>query len=395
MATSIFKQNFPGTTALQAAADAADFIIGLDLHKKTTAICIIDHRKPDAPAFQRKRLRNEELLAVLQRFAGNKVIACEAAYGWFLLRDALNGIPKTTFIPLDARKTASWIKTSGIKNDGIDAQVLCSVCLHGGIGRLAVHQPEQHARECVRLSRYREQLVRQRRRTLQQLHSLERDSGPNPYTGEIPEKSALVTAMEFDLCDALRILDARVKAMEEQMRKLSTDDVVVSHLKSIPGIGPITAFALRHRIETIDRFESAAHLSSYFGFGVRQRQSGETLIKGKIAKSGDTLIRKLLIQGAQVIRFRRPTLLPIYFPTLAQAELMTDRRHANKVVTALARKNLTFVYHIWKNQTTFDLDQYRERRRQASSTTPLVLSLSTPVCPSSKAAELVWESCAA
>ncbi|MBI1812335.1 hypothetical protein HY285_05130, partial [Candidatus Peregrinibacteria bacterium] len=46
-----------------------------------------------------------------------------------LLRHALLTMPETTFVPLDARKTASWIKTSGIKNDKIDAQVLCAVLL--------------------------------------------------------------------------------------------------------------------------------------------------------------------------------------------------------------------------------------------------------------------------
>lgn len=394
MAASIFSQNFPGATALQSAADTADYIIGLDLHKKTTAVCVVDRKQMDTPVFHRKRLANSELLSVLHRFAGNKVVACEAAYGWFLLRDALRGVPGVTFIPLDARKTASWIKTSGIKNDRIDAQVLCCACLHGGIGRLAIHQPERHARECTQLSRSREQLVRQRRRVRQQLQSLERDCGPNPYTGEIPGTSVLIRSLESDLCDALRILDARIAKTEEQMRHLSANDTVVSLLQSIPGIGPITAFALRHKIETIDRFESAAHLSSYFGFGVRQRQSGETLVRGKIAKSGDSLIRKLLIQGAQVIRFRRPDLPPLYFPHLAQAELMADRRHANKVVTALARKNLTFVYHIWNKQVPFDLERYRKRRQYTSS--PVSSStLSVSVCPPSKAAELVCESCAA
>lgn len=393
MATSIFKQNFPGTAVLQTAADTADFIIGLDLHKKTTAICVVGRKMPDTPVFQRKRLLNNELLPVLQRFAGNKVVACEAAYGWFLLRDALRDIPRITFIPLDARKTAAWIKTSGIKNDGIDAQVLCAVCLHGGVGRLAVHQPGRYAREGTQLSRHREQLVRQRRQTLQQLRTLERDHGPNPYTGEILETSAFVRAMESDLRDAVRHTEERISMTEAHMAHVSEGDAVIARLQSIPGIGPITAFALRHKMETIDRFASAAHLSSYFGFGVRQRQSGATLIKGKIAKTGDTLIRKLLIQGAQVIRFRRPALLPLYFPALAQAELMADRRQLNKVVTALARKNLTFVFHIWKNQETFDLDRYRERRQRTVSSIPLPSSV--PVCPPSKAAELVQEPCAA
>ncbi|MBI3618735.1 hypothetical protein HY213_01730, partial [Candidatus Peregrinibacteria bacterium] len=84
MATSIFKNNFPGAEKLQQAVDTADYIIGLDLHKKTTAVCVIDRRKPDAPVCERKQLKNNQLPEMLLRFAGNKVIACEAAYGWHL-----------------------------------------------------------------------------------------------------------------------------------------------------------------------------------------------------------------------------------------------------------------------------------------------------------------------
>ncbi|MBI3619326.1 hypothetical protein HY213_04830, partial [Candidatus Peregrinibacteria bacterium] len=71
MATSIFRENFPAVAQLQHAADTASFIIGLDLHAKTTAICVVDPRAPEKPAFQRKRLPNAELLTVLHRFAGN------------------------------------------------------------------------------------------------------------------------------------------------------------------------------------------------------------------------------------------------------------------------------------------------------------------------------------
>ena len=168
------------------------------------------------------------------------------------------------------------------------------------------------------------------------------------------------------------------------MALLSKDDDVISRLQTIPGIGPITAFALRWKMEAIDRFEDAAHLSSYFGFGIRQRQSGDQLVKGKITKTGNVLIRKLLIQGAQVIRPRRTDLRSLYVQSLGQEELMKDRKHANKVVTALARKHLTFAFHIWKKKQSFDIDLYRQRRQQAST----VIVNAKPVSSQSSVAEL-------
>lgn len=386
MATSIFRENFPAVATLQYAADTASFIIGLDLHAKTTAICVVDPRKPSTPVFQRKRVPNAELLTILHRFPGKKIIACEAAFGWHVLEDALAVLPDVTFIPLDARKTSAWIASSGIKNDAIDAQVLCHVCLHGGIRSLAVYVQSVPSREGSKLARYREHLVRHRSTIKHQMHAFKRDYGPNPFSGEIPGKSSLVSFIEEDLHAALKESEKRIKQMEMLMETVSKSDPVMTILESIPGIGPITAFALRHKIDTIDRFRDASHLSSYLGFGVRERQSGDTMVKGKIAKTGDPLLRKLLIQGAQIIRARRPDLVALYFPMLGQAELMKNRKHANKVVTALARKNLTFVHHLWKQQMPFDLEIYRAKRLAVSAAAATIPAI--PSCPSIPAAEL-------
>lgn len=367
MATSIFKKNFPGAEKLQQAVDVADYIIGLDLHKKTTAICVVNRRKPDAPVFERKQLKNNQLLEVLHRFAGNKVIACEAAYGWHSLRQALSCLPGITFVPLDARKTASWIKTSGIKNDKIDAQVLCHVCLHGGVVRLAVYQSGKDARDAWKLVGHRDTFVRQRSSIKRQIAAVQRDQDPNPYTGEVTELSDIQRLLKSNLNNALHFFDERIAECDRQMALSSKDDVIVERLKSIPGIGSVTAFAIRHKIDSLDRFEDAAHLCSYMGLGVRNRQSGEHATSGKITKTGNALIRKLLVQGAQIVRFRKPDLPALYFPVFGQKALMNNRIHANKVVVALARKHLTFVYQIWKHETVFDLNRYRQMRSEKTS----------------------------
>src|SRR3989339_2092614 len=115
-------------------------------------------------------------------------------------------------------------------------------------------------------------------------------------------------------------------------------------------------------METIERFKSAKHLASYFGFGIRERQSGDHLQKGKITKAGNNLIRKLLVQGAQVISRTHPEYLKLYFPNLASPERMKDKKHVNKVVVALARKQLVFAYYCWKNKTKFSIMEYKKRR---------------------------------
>ncbi len=375
MATSIFRANFPGALTIQQATDKSRFVIGLDLHKKTTAVCVFDRTSPDEPVLQRKRVPNARLLEVLQRFDGRKTVVCEAAYGWHLLRDALRGAADITFVPLDARKTAAWIASSGVKTDQIDAEVLCHVALLGGIPRLAVYVPEANARDNMQLVRHRDQMVRHRHRILMQLSVLDRDRGPNPYSGEVPTVSDAAATLHDDLQSALEAVQARIARLDAEMAHAASGDPIVALLRTIPGVGRITAFALRNKIGTIARFSDAAHLASYFGFGLRERQSGDNRVKGSIAKTGDSLVRSLLVQGAHIVLYKHPELVPLYFPHLGTSERLSDWRHKNKVVTALARKNLTFAYHVWKREAAFDLELYRARRLEASVNTPESVSV--------------------
>lgn len=364
MATGIFHKNFPQVDELQKEVDEADYIIGLDLHKKTTAITVVDVNKPDKPTFGRKRLKNIELMEILQRFPGKKVVIAEAAYGWFPLRRALSGMKEITFVLFDPRKTSAWIKTSGIKNDRIDSEVLAYACLKGGLAALAVYMPSEQCRDRFKLVAFRDRLVGQRTRVKNGLKAIERDYGVNPYTGEVTELSGEVNFMRELLERQLKSVNEKIHKVEAKMTKISKKDPVITLLRSIPHIGPITAFALRNKMENTERFQSAKHLCSYFGFGIRQKQSGDGNHTGKLTKRGNTLIRKLLMQGAQGLRSNHPDYVELYFPQLGKPEQMKSFKHANKVAVATARKNLTFAYRTWKTGEMFDIGIYRIKREK-------------------------------
>lgn len=364
MATGIFRKNFPQTDELQKKVDEADYIIGLDLHKKTTAITVVDTKQPGKPVFQRKRLKNIELLEDLVRFPGKKVVVAEAAYGWFPLRRALESLKDITFVLFDSRKTAAWIRSSGVKNDRIDSEVLAYVCLKGGLPALAVYTPSEQCRDRFKLVSIRDQYVRQRTRVKNQLKAIERDYGVNSYTGEIIDLSDEIAFMQNLLTKQLADLNYRIQETEKKIAKISKGDSIITLLRSIPHIGPITAFALRCKMENIERFRDAKHLCAYFGFGVRQKQSGDGSITGKLTRRGNILIRKLLVQGAQGLRSNYPDYLELYFPKLGRREKMRNWKHANKVVIATARKNLTFVYRTWKSGELFDMGTYKRTKRK-------------------------------
>lgn len=362
MATSVFRKNFPQVEKLETKLVQASYVIGLDVHKKTTAITVVDVTKPSKPVFQRKRVDNEKLFFIMELFHGPKMVIAEAAYGWSPLRTAIEERPDITLVLFDARKTSAWILSSGIKNDKIDSEVLAYACLNGGLPRLTVYQSSMGAKTNFKLVNFRDKLVSQRAGVKIQIKALERDYGINPFTLKQMEKPEMIQAMENALLEQLSFLDKQIQKIEKEMAKLGKKDEVVKILESIPGVGTITAFALRWKIENIERFKDSKHLASYFGFGIREQQSGDHLQKGKITKTGNNLIRKLLVQGAHVISHAHPEYLRLYFPNLTSPEQMKNKKNVNKVVVAVARKQLTFVYYCWKNKTPFSIQEYKKRR---------------------------------
>jgi transposase len=370
MATGIFQNNFPQTVELQQKTKQSKYIIGLDLHKKTTAITIIEtNSEKTKPVFQRKRLENNKLLEIINKYIGLKVVVAEAAYGFVQLEEALRNLPDVIFIPFDARKTSIWANTQGIKSDKVDSEVLAYACLNNGVGNLAVYQPSKESRDNFKLVIYRDGLIKQRTRIKNQLRAVDRNYGENPYTEKIVKKPDLIKNMENDLLDNLNFLNDKISKINKQIETISKEDKIIPLLRSILGIGEITSFALRFKIDSMERFKDAKHLCSYFGLAVRQYQSGNKFNKGKITKTGNSLIRTLLIEGAQCVRNRCPEYLSLCLPNLANEEKMKHKIHANKTVVALARKNLTFIYSCWKNNRTFKMKVYQSMREKNSKDT--------------------------
>lgn len=357
--TSPWKRNFPQTEELEQKVQSAKYIVGLDLHKKTTAVTIYEKDGlVGKKVFQRKRLPNLEVLEAISKFPGKKVVVCEAAFGWQTARKAFSVIEEVCFVPLDARKVCAWAQATGIKNDRIDSEALVYAIITGSIPRLAVYQPSQESQDQFKLIRIRDKMVIQRTMVINQLKRLAFDYGPNPFTAEISDKSEIVIDLENQLKELHIYFNQKIDILDKKMANITAKDPIITLLQNIPGIGAVTSFALRTKIDNIERFESAKHLCSYLGFSIRESQSGETLKKGKISKTGNSLVRKNVIQGAQTIKTHHPEYYDLFYPWASTR--YPKFKKCNKLTVSVARKLITFVYYSWTRQIPFDIEEYKK-----------------------------------
>ena len=155
-----------------------------------------------------------------------------------------------------------------------------------------------------------------------------------------------------EACTEIREMENRIRLVERQLDALADQTPAVARLRSIPGVGLITATALVAFVGDVRRFPSGRHLASYLGLTPRERSSGLIRRLGAISKRGDVYLRMLLIHGARAVLWaakrRRPT------DHLRAWALQVERlRGHNKAATALANKLARVVWAVWKNDVDY------------------------------------------
>jgi hypothetical protein len=101
--------------------------------------------------------------------------------------------------------------------------------------------------------------------------------------------------------DARRDRRTRAEMQERRARTRPANelDQVVQRLLQIPGVGPLTATAMRASVVDVQRFPSGMHFASWLGPTSREHSSGERRRLGRISKQGDPYLRTLPIHGSR------------------------------------------------------------------------------------------------
>ena len=101
--------------------------------------------------------------------------------------------------------------------------------------------------------------------------------------------------------EEVRAIEARIAGLERELRALADADPVVIRLRTIPGIGLLTATALVGTVGHIHAFRRARQFASWLGLTPREYSSGQRRRLGGISKRGDVYLRCLLTHGARAV----------------------------------------------------------------------------------------------
>ena len=136
---------------------------------------------------------------------------------------------------------------------------------------------------------------------------------------------------------ATKNLRVSVLDITRKIRVLLQTDPYTGNLKllrSIPGIGLITAMSLLTELESMDRFENFDSLCAYVGLIPSTHSSSENDLTGDITRRGHGVLRTALIESAWMAARLDPALAKSY-------NGYCKRMEPNKAVTRIAKKLLS------------------------------------------------------
>jgi transposase len=154
-------------------------------------------------------------------------------------------------------------------------------------------------------------------------------------------------------------IDRAINDAPEHLRAL------VDALQALRGVAKITAVTLATEFGTFRRFEKAAQVMSYTGMVPSEHSSGPRSRRGAITKTGNSHLRRVLVEAAWHYRHRprlsqrQKELQSAVAPNVAAAAwraqerlyrrywaLSNKSKPTGKIVTAIARELVGFVWAI-------------------------------------------------
>jgi len=330
--------------------------VGLDVHKNTIAVaCLFPGQKEPL----RWEIPNEEaalrrLARKLRREGGDQVLCCyEAGVCGYAVQRRLQAegvrcmVVAPSLIPV---KPGQRIKT-----DARDALKLAQLLRAGLLTEVVPPTPQEEAvRDLCRarealvgdLTRYRNRLTkmllrkgliyRDGRKAWSMRHRL--------WLNRVRFENEAERLIFEDYRLGIDQLEARLQSLEDALEALAQEEPyrrAAGWLCCLRGVKTVTAMTLVSELHGFRRFTSARQLMGYLGLVTSVHASADTMHRGRITKSGNAHVRRVLVEAAWNY-LRRPQVSPA---------LRRRRQGQPAWVVALADKALLRLHRRFRNLT--------------------------------------------
>lgn len=345
----------------QVTTQAPKLFIGMDIHKKTWKVHFTTdltigngHSMPPDPEGLKKYVKryfadHQTSISYESGCCGYAAARKFESYGW------------DTYVvnPADIPRPS---KNAITKTDKIDAKNIAQQLRAGNLKKITTPDVP---RECLRsLTRQRMSLAKDFRKVKNRIKAHMLFHGveiPEQYDNPNWSKAFIVWLREFEwnyatirfalksMLDHYEFIDSQIKATSIEIRSYCRfwhkKDYYL--LRSVPGIGPITASNILAEIGDLRRFSSFKKLSGYIGIAPGMYCSGDNERSMGATPRANRIVRSLIVEASWVA-IRKDPVIQNYF-----------RKHAGKDTKAaifkVAHKLLSRIHAVVKTEIPYEI----------------------------------------
>lgn len=248
------------------------------------------------------------------------------------------------------------------KTDAVDAEAICEAVTRPTMRFVAVKSKEQQA--LLAIHRVRQLVVRQKTQMLNVIRGLLREFGHVIGNGPVAAMRFIKAFQTDDDLDMPDVAKSMLKTLGEQVVALNArvtfyDNLIDYHariderakrIRTVPGVGPITASAIVATIGDGKQFKNGREFAAWLGLTPLNRSSGGKERLGSISKKDDRYLRRLLVIGmiSQVQRARG-------YPERVHSWIMQllERKPVRLATIAMANKAARIIWEILTKDTYY------------------------------------------
>jgi len=342
-----------------AAEERVEYYIGIDLGDRKSNYCILDEGG--------EILLEGSLPTTAEGFEkhfkalGRSRIALEVGTHSPWVSDQLEKQGHDVYVA-NTRKMNGGKKSRRRKNDRLDALILSRQVRSDPSLLYPIRHRKEKSRQGLVLLRAREALVSARTKLVNGARGLVKSFGYrlSRCGSEVFHKASL-DGLPEDLREALKPMLEQIGQLTEKIKSYDKEAKRVSLkvypetavLRQVNGVGILVALAYVLTMEDPEFFRKSRDVGPYLGLTPKQYDSGDSSPQLGITKTGDRMMRKLLVQSAQYILgpFGEDSDLRRHGQKIAERGGKNGKKRA---VIAVARKLGVLLHRLWKTGEVYE-----------------------------------------
>ena len=341
------------------------YYMGIDHHKQSSHLTVLgnDGQIVKAGAVRNRRLEVEKFIHEVKIDLKAVIEAGRSSYTMVEILEE-QGVEVIIAHPYQIKAIAS----AKIKTDKRDSKILAQLLRMDMIPQVYRRSPDN--REQQRVLRHRLFYVRMQTRLKNKIRAHLAHQGEDirqlvEMQDRLFNKKGMQLLQQLtlenqdqnifsSLLETLAHIQEKIKASDKLVSEIYRNSKVAQRLRSIPGLGEFFSVTVAIELADINRFLSVSKLHSYAGLIPSTHASGQRSYQGRLVRQGNKWLRWALVEAVWP-SITSDIHLRIHYQRLAH------KKGSNSAKVATARKLLTIVYHVWKEDKDYDPAKHKNQ----------------------------------